>query len=326
MMDFPMETIALNHCYRNDALLADMRGKASNPVSLEKVTQAYGEVVFPDPPADRPHVVSSIVLSSDGKMAFTDNPAGPVIAKNNFLDPQGALTDFWVLNVLRAYSDGVIIGARTLQNEPHNTSQIFDPVLVEQRMNTLQRPGKHPVSIVVSFDATDIPMDHLIFTIDPDEQYSVAIATSPEGAGYVEAHFPRPVRRITPEIIATEGYTLFDPSKPLALIVTGDKNRPDAPDLLSLLRKTGMERLLIESPSYTAHLMGLGMLDEFFINYSMVYAGGTFTPNVASPFSSTVHPHADLAMVGLHRSNFMFTRQCLRYGNTMAEDLGKLKY
>ena len=64
---------------------------------------------------DRPYTFSSIVLSSDGKMAYQDNPSGPLVAKNNFLDPDGSLGDFWVLNVLRSYADGIIVGANTLR-------------------------------------------------------------------------------------------------------------------------------------------------------------------------------------------------------------------
>ena len=324
MMDFPRADIALTPCYKDEELLGELSRASSDQAPLPKIKEAYGHILFPDPPADRPYAVSSIVLSSDGKMAFSDHPAGPVIAKNNFLDPQGALADFWVLNALRAYCDGVVVGARTLQAEAMATSHIFDPELLSQRGQFLKRRGRHPATIVVSFDGTDIPLDHLLFRIDESEGYGVGIATSPRGADYLAKHAPRPVRIVDGE--ASADFGLFGPGLPLPVFTTGTGSMPDAPALLSRLRALGMERLLIESPSYTAHLMSLGLLDEFFINYSMVFAGGPITPNSGSPFSSAVHPHAQLAMVSMHRGSFMFTRQLLRYGVGMAEDLGKLHY
>ena len=112
-------------------------------------------------------------------------PAGPIIAKNNYLDPDGALADFWMLNALRTYSDGIIIGAKTLQTEVNATSHIFDKDLAKERVEVLGKTP-HPWNIVVSFDATDIPFEHIIFDVDPEEKLNVAIATSPQGAEYVK--------------------------------------------------------------------------------------------------------------------------------------------
>jgi hypothetical protein len=67
-------------------------------------------------------------------------------------------------------------------------------------------------------------------------------------------------------------------------------------------------------------------LDEFFINYSMVYAGGTITPGYQLPFSHIEHPHAELLTMGTHRSSFIFTRQKLYYDLTSSVDLSKYKY
>ena len=100
------------------------------------------------------------------------------------------------------------------------------------------------------------------------------------------------------------------------VIVTGQGAEPDTELLLYVLRKLGMEVVCAEAPSYCGHLMQHGCLDEYFINYSMLYVGGTMSPGAAFPKSWKDHPHADLVSVGIHRQNFLFTRQKIRYGIT----------
>ncbi|MCL5780510.1 MAG: hypothetical protein M1119_06255 [Firmicutes bacterium] len=58
------------------------------------------------------------------------------------------------------------------------------------------------------------------------------------------------------------------------------------------------------------HLMKLQALDKLFINYSGIYVGGPHTPGVNQAFDGEDHPHAELLSVGLHRTNFIFTRGC----------------
>lgn len=341
MMEFPSDDIRLDIRYRNEELLEGMKGKTAAAVTPAKIADVYDEMPFPQPPEERPYIVSSIVLSSDGKMAFEDISEGPAIAKQNFLDPGGALADFWMLNAIRTFADAVVIGARTLQNEPKNTSHIFDPVLLEQRKETLGK-GAHPVNIVASFDASDIPLDHLIFNIDPEEGLPVAIYTSPDGGAYLEKHFKKRYRLYGPYADAEsvrmarqsegDGFLrqLRDDLEPgsgvIPVIMSGSGKRPEAGAFLAVLRSLEMEMLVAESPSFTAHLMENEMLDEFFINYSMVYAGGTFTPGKASPFSHDGHPHAQLLTLATHTSSFMYTRQRLFYGVSSSEDLSGYKY
>ena len=111
------------------------------------------------------------------------------MAKNNFLDPDGSLGDFWVLNVLRSYADGIIVGANTLAKEPGITCHVYDEDLTRQRREHLGK--KHqPVSVVVSFDATDIPFDHYTFDVDPAEELKMVIATGPDGLDYIQKKSP----------------------------------------------------------------------------------------------------------------------------------------
>ena len=68
------------------------------------------------------------------------------------------------------------------------------------------------------------------------------------------------------------------------VIVTGQGENPDTKVLMYALKKWGLEKLCIEAPSYCTHLLQQGMLDEYFINYSMVFAGGQKSPGYASEF------------------------------------------
>jgi riboflavin biosynthesis pyrimidine reductase len=328
-IDFPIPKIKLNICYKRDDIL-DAIKKESLDRTLPKVMEVYGELLFPKALDNRPYIFCSVVLSADGKMAYTDNQAGPVISRNNYLDPDGALADYWVLNVLRSYADGVIIGARTLQKEPDASSHVYDKELVEQRVGVLGK-SKFPWSIIASFDATDIPFDHLAFD-NASEEYKVVIATSPDGLECIKREFNKPYIIIGPfsevgEInIESVRADLENNLDKIPVIITGKGSSPDSAVLLWLLRKLGLERLLIESPSYNWHLMANNSLDEFFINYSMVYAGGSITPGTAMPFSHETHPHAELLTLGTHQSNFIFTRQKIYYGVSKTVDLGKYKY
>lgn len=334
MIDFPTDTIRLDVQYKNIKLLKEMVESGGNKETPPKIAEVYDQLIFPEAPANRPYLLSSIVLSADGKMAFEDISEGPAIAKQNFLDPDGALADFWILNALRAYSDAVVIGARTLQIEPKATGHVFDPELLAQRRETLGKPN-HPTNIVASFDGTDIPMDHLIFNIDPAEGLPVAITTSPSGAEYLSTKFPRPVHVYGPyetaKAVEAEGISpqlskdIEPGSGVVPIIVTGKDNMPETPAFLSVSRKLGMEIALIESPSFTAHLMELELMDEFFIDYSMVYAGGNLTPGRSIPQSSEAHPHAQLVTLATHNSSFMYTRQKLYYGLSPKVDLSRYR-
>lgn len=333
MMDFPAEQVRIDNCYRDEKMLAEIAETSPDGRTIDKIRAVYGELLFPPAPSDRPYTFCSVVLSSDGKMAFTDRSAGPLIAKENHFDPDGALADFWMLNAMRVYSDAIILGAKTLQSEAHNTSHVFDREMAEQRTSQL---GKTPcpLNIVVSFDATDIPLDHIIFEVDPEESFPVAIATSPDGGAYLHERFHKEHVLIGPyadkaavtdeEVERVRARLAADDAIPVFL--TGRGDAPDAKTLLYLLRRLGMTRLLVESPSYNWHLMEQEMLDEYFINYSMVYAGGGITPGYNRGFAHDVHPHAKLLTVGLHRSSFLFTRQKLFYGVTSQEDMSQYKY
>lgn len=316
-MNFPAEIMKLQVLTRDEEQLADLRRRSPEKVTPEKILRVYDELFFPEAPEDRPYTFGSIVLSMDGKMAYTDDPQGPLVAAKNLLDPEGGLCDFWILNVLRAYADGVIIGAGTIAAEPKMISNCFDPELVESRIRDLGKKTEAPMNVVVSFDGTDIPLEHGIFST---EGLKTAIGTSPEGGQYLKEHFGRPHRLYGPwtskdQVDVTElCRAMEERPEEIPVILTGEGARPDSGVLLYVLRQLGILRLCIESPSYMWHLISRQAMDEMFINYSSVYVGGPIAPGGSTPFSVNDHPHSRILTLSVHRNQFFFTRQQLVYG------------
>lgn len=327
----PKANLKITKIYENTELLESIAAEASDKTSMSHVSEYYTTpVCFPAAPAKRPYVTSSIALSADGKMAFNDNKAGPLVAKNNYLDPDGALGDFWVLNLLRAYADGVVFAGNTMKNEPGVSSHVYDVDLNRQRNEEL---GKihHPVGVCISLDGTDIPFDHHSINVDPVDEYKVVFGTSPDGGKYILENSPLKHVVYGPfnsmeDVDNWEVPELYCDYDVKPIIITGEGSMPNTEVFLYVLRKLGLENICIESPTYTSHLMRQGWLDEYFINYSMLYAGGVMTPGYSNPSSYLDHVHANLVSVGIHQSNFLFTRQKLVHGVKCQQSLEGYKY
>lgn len=315
----PKEDLKITEIFRDEELYREIEEQSRGQKSLPDANEFYTTpLAFPKAPEDRPYAVSSIVLSADGKMAYMDNKVGPLIAKMNKLDPAGGAGDFWVLNMLRAYADALLIGANTLRNEPNYINCVMDSNLMQQRREVLGKPDQ-PVQVLSSRDGTDIPFDHITFRMYPEERAKVIISTSPDGWDYIQKNSPLKHMLVGPfadcaQVDAAQLPSLTEDFDVFPVIVCGEGDLPDMKVVMYTLRKMGIELTCAESPTYCGAMMEQGFLDEYFINYSMVYVGGNMTPGVIFPKSWQDHPHADLVSVGIHRRNFLFTRQKIRYG------------
>jgi riboflavin biosynthesis pyrimidine reductase len=315
-MDFPVEVIKQTPIMKMEEKLAQIKAISPDKPTLPKIKEVYGEVYFPPAPANRPYTFASIVVSVDGKIAFMDDPQGPLISSKNLQDTEGGFSDFWVLNMLRAYADGVVVGAKTMQMEEEMTAACFDPELANVRTTHMGKRHYCPIHVVVSFDGTDIQFNHKLFDIDGQ----VIIATSPKGLSYTKENFGREVVSIGPfssmEQVNLEEINASIDANPgkIIVIATGTDATTDGHILLAILRGMGIERLLIEAPSYMTYLMSIGVMDEMFINYSTVYVGGKIGFGAFQHFTSGDHPHADFLQINLHKQNFIYTRQKLVYG------------
>ena len=121
---------------KSDEILEQIRKESAETAVMPDVAQYYTDIYFPKAPSDRPYTFSSIVLSSDGKMAYGDNPSGPLIAKITFWT-RTAPWGFLGAECAAAYADGIIIGARTLLSEPGITCHVYEERLTRQRRKCL---------------------------------------------------------------------------------------------------------------------------------------------------------------------------------------------
>lgn len=193
---------------------------------------------------------------------------------------------------------------------PHKLwyAQIFDEDLITARRNELFLTGDHPVSLVVSLDGKDLPLDLKIFSMKP----APVILTSLAGADYVCAAVR--ANRLIHARIVMDQEDLTIPDDSIRIVPAGKSAIPDTPLLMAALRKHNIHRVSVEAPRYIWHLMGMKLLDEFFLNYSGVYAGGGQCIGSDSEYTSAIHPHGALVSIGFNRG-FIFTRQKVIYGD-----------
>lgn len=308
LMPFDAEKIRLHPVYKSECL-----EQGAAVLDCPWVRQVYGRLTFPEPSARRPYLYTSLVTSIDGKIAFSDAPQGPLIARKNFCDPDGAAADWWLLNLLRAAADGIIVGTGTLRAEPDFTGHVFDEQLVQQRAE--QGKPLVPWNIVSSLDGTDIPYQHLLFSCG---QIPVMISTSRQALPEIEKGFGDRYQVLDCEseqaVQQAAARMRENPDVPGWVIVSGQK-APDSALLLLFLRQCGLERVLVETPSYMHYLLSQQMMDELFFNYSCLYVGGNALSigKSGQEFTSRQHPHTRMLSIHAHSDHFFYFRHKLVY-------------
>jgi riboflavin biosynthesis pyrimidine reductase len=273
----------------------------------KKVREVYGELYFEELPVNRPYIFTSLVTSIDGRIAFKDSPEGPLIAKRNLLDQEGASCDFWVLNMLRACCDGIIIGAGTLNAEPDFTGHIFDCDLENDRVTM----GKYkiPWNIITSKDGTDIPFLHGVFN---HTEIPIVFNTSQKGLECIERSFNKKY-----EVIEQPVKDFEMKRNKVYVVVTGERE-PDINKSLHILKSMGIHYLLVESPTITHLYIENSVMDELFFNYSCIYLGGNSLTIGAqgNAFTTSNRPHTKVVSIHSHSQHFFYIRHKLIYGIT----------
>ena len=77
----------------------------------------------------------------------------------------------------------------------------------------------------------------------------------------------------------------------ILVIATGEGSATDGRAFLKVLRALDMQRIMVESPSYMTYLMSISAMDEMFMNYSSVFAGGSVGFGAFMHFPALDHPH-----------------------------------
>lgn len=131
------------------ALITLFDSESERPLPLPpELRSIYGQLSFPPHPG-RPHVISNFVTTLDGVVSLnvTGQSGGGEISGHN-------QHDRFVMGLLRAVSDAVIVGAGTLRAVPNHlwTAQFIFPPMAEAYRSLRARLGKsgHPLTVIVT--------------------------------------------------------------------------------------------------------------------------------------------------------------------------------
>lgn len=309
-IDFPYEAMKANELYFNHGMDLPTEG-----VSHEVVRQVFGrDLMFGVIPKDRPYAFNSLVTSVDGRIAFADQPQGPLIARKNQFAGAGGSLDYWMLNVLRGASDAILVGTKSISIEVNSggTGHCYDGKIESRR----EELGLHPVPwrVVVTLDGRDIAFEAAQFT---NPEMSTFFYTTAEGVEYIQKNAKKETVVIGPfasvEEISLPDFT-YDPSKAY-VIVSNEARSFDNKRGMKILREMGVGRLLVESPTVTHIFMQEGLMDELFLNQSGIYVGGQSLAigQSCSSFTADQHPHTELVSMHMHSPHFLYARYRLIY-------------
>jgi riboflavin biosynthesis pyrimidine reductase len=209
----------------------------------------YGNFGFPTAPADRPWIYSNFVQTLDGIVSLLGKHAtGGDIAQ--------ASTDRWLMDLLRAYADGVIMGMTTLRIERRNRGaenrgivfQVVEPEMLRLR----ERLGKRRQRNIFVTHAIDLDLSR--WTVFDGDAVDAAVVTSPAGAERLAR------QSVEPHV---------------SIIAAGDGEMLDLSAAIRQLREQlGINYLLCEGgPTLYGSLARADLIDEKFVTVSPIETG-----------------------------------------------------
>jgi riboflavin biosynthesis pyrimidine reductase len=311
-IEFPVDKIKLTKIYE---AIEDEKNYSPSSLETNRTREIYGKFLLPSDLAERPLLFGCFVSSIDGVLAFKDNPSSTVIARKNKFDLVGAKADLWLLNFYRAHCDGVIMGPKTLQAEPKVMGHIYDQKLEGTRQNLLSKPAV-PVNIIISGTGKSIPYGHLLFSTP---EVPVLVVTSPKGADRVEANMQAAYTRVdvtadySPKVIREVNKELT--FKQAVILACGQEQEVNDELLVRFLKECGLDKILVETPSYAHHLIQQELLDELFLHQSGIYIGGGkgFNGDLEQAFASANPPKTKMLSIHNHSPHFFYYRYQLIY-------------
>lgn len=228
----------------------------AEPGAIEDPAYApYGNLGFPPAAADRPWIYTNFVQSLDGITTLLGQHAsGGEIS-------QSSPEDRWLMDLLRAHADGLLMGMNTLREEqrqrgPDSRGIVFrvaEPTLQELR----GKLGKARERNIFVTNAADLDLSrHKVFDGDIVD---AAILTSPNGAERLRAQGTHPN---------------------VAILGAGEKDHFDLSAGISKLREElGVQHLLCEGgPTLYGNLARTDLVDEKFMTVSPIEVGQVVPP------------------------------------------------
>jgi riboflavin biosynthesis pyrimidine reductase len=190
-----------------------------------------------------PCLYSNFVSTVDGVVAI------PPVPRSNALIADGSDGDRFVMGLLRAYADAVLIGAGTLASSPKGTwlaEKVYPPAVnafadLRERLGRSERPE---IAILTGHGS-----------IDPGHPVLAAgaiVLTSNAGAVKLDGQLP-----------------------PAATVITlGEETVIDPPAAIAALHERGHRAILCEAGPHThGGLLEHGLVDELFLTISPLLAG-----------------------------------------------------
>ncbi len=266
-------------------------GEARHALPAE-VRELYGEWRLPAFP-DRPYVYANFVVSHDGRVSFGMPGAvggGTVSGFNRH--------DQWLMGLLRARADAILVGDNTLRSEPEHlwTAEAIFPDDAAAFAALRRAEGRRalPLQVFVSFDGNIAP-EARVFGL-PDLR--IVIATTRAGVGRARAALGR--------------YPNVD------YLAMGE----GAVDLRALTRALhrdyGAATVLCEGgPTLYGSLVRAGQLDDEFLTISPILIGnprdGAPRPGLVEGVAFEPHAAPTSRLIGVRRaSDHLFLRSRYR--------------
>lgn len=214
----------------------------------------YGKLGFPPPPSGRPWIYANFVQSLDGITSLLGKHAsGGEISQSR--------EDRWLMDLLRAHADGLLMGMSTLREEQRQRGlssrgivfQVVDPALRELRTKL----GKSRERNIFITSAVDLDLSR--YKAFDGDVVEAAVLTSPAGAERLRAR---------------GGHSH------VTVMATGEGERFDLVRAISRLREElGVQYLLCEGgPTLYGSLARADLVDEKFLTISPIEVGQLVPP------------------------------------------------
>ena len=215
----------------------------------------YVNLGFPTPPPDRPWIYSNFVQSLDGIVSLLgEHASGGEIAQS--------AADRWLMDLLRAYADGVLMGMSTLRVErrargPQSRGIVFQ--VVEPQLLELRRKlGKGRQRNIFVTRAENLNLSE--WKVFDGDVVDAVIVTSPAGVVRLAAQ-----QKSHPHV---------------DIIPAGTDETIDLAEALRKLRQhLGIQHLLCEGgPTLYGELARADLIDEKFVTIAPVEVGQRVPP------------------------------------------------
>jgi len=217
----------------------------------------------------QPHVTLNVAISADGKIS-TYRREKLVL---------GGKADRYLMDVLRARCDAVVIGARTLQLDGW-AIRVRDNELRKKRFSKRGQP--HPLNVVMT-TALDLKTTSQFFTHARTQRMIITSILAPEAR----------VKRFGR----------------LADVVVVKKKRLTPLDVLRTLQTHGVRRVLLEGGGeLNFSFFEAGLVNELYVTVTPLILGGATAPTPVDGTGFTWATHRDLELLSCRRQEEVFLR------------------